>query len=69
MGMTDTARKLALATAEGGDPQTLTLLDLVTAIVDSGATETEVVATVARLVNSGRVRLVGNFLGADVRIV
>jgi hypothetical protein len=67
--MTEAARKLALASTDDGDPQTLTLLDLVTAIVDSGATESEVVATVARLVNSGRVRLVGNFLGADVRII
>jgi len=66
--MTQAARKLALASAEEGDPQTLTLLDLVTAIVDSGATEAEVVTTVARLVNSGRVRLVGNFRGADVRV-
>jgi hypothetical protein len=67
--MTEAARKLALASNGEGDPQTLTLLDLVTAIVDSGATESEVVATVARLVNSGRVRLVGNFRGADVRII
>jgi hypothetical protein len=67
--MTEAARKLALASTDEGDPQTLTLLDLVTAIVDSGATESEVVATVARLVNSGRVRLVGNFRGADVRII
>jgi hypothetical protein len=67
--MTEAARKLALASTDAGSPQTLTLLDLVTAIVDSGATESEVVATVARLVNSGRVRLVGNFRGADVRII
>ncbi len=67
--MTDAARKLALASQAEGDAQTLTLLDLVTAIVDSGATEVEVVATVARLVNTGRVKLVGNFRGADVRII
>ena len=56
-GMTNAARKLALASTAGGDVQTLTLLDLVTAIVDSGANEAEVVATVAQLVNTGRVRL------------
>ena len=41
-----------------------TLLDLVNAICDTGATETEVVATVVHLVNSGAVRLCGNFRGA-----
>ncbi len=48
--------------------RTTTLLDLVQAIVDTGASEREVVATVTRLVNSGRVQLVGAFRGADVRI-
>jgi hypothetical protein len=67
-GMTEAARRRALAAAQSGRAQTLTLLDLVAAIVDSGASETEVVATVTRLVNQGRVRLVGNFRGADVRI-
>jgi hypothetical protein len=66
--MTEAARRQALAEAQAGRAPTLTLLDLVAAIVDSGATEGEVVATVTRLVNQGRVRLVGNFRGADVRI-
>jgi hypothetical protein len=66
--MTESARKQALAAAQSGESQTLTLLDLVAALVDSGANEGEVVATVTRLVNQGRVRLVGNFRGADVRI-
>jgi hypothetical protein len=42
----------------------VTLLDLVNAIYDAGASETEVVATVVYLVNSGVVRLCGNFRGA-----
>lgn len=48
--------------------RTMTLLDLVRAIADTGASEDEVVATVTRLVNTGRVQLVGAFRGADVRI-
>jgi hypothetical protein len=42
----------------------VTLLDLVNAIYDTGASETEAVATVVYLVNSGVVRLCGNFRGA-----
>jgi hypothetical protein len=42
----------------------LTMLDLVKAVSDSAATEAEVVATVAHLVNSGIVQLCGNFRGA-----
>jgi len=42
----------------------LTLLDLVKAVSDSAASEAEVVATVVHLVNSGVVRLCGNFRGA-----
>jgi hypothetical protein len=42
----------------------LTLLDLVAAVSESAASEAEVVATVVHLVNSGIVRLCGNFRGA-----
>jgi hypothetical protein len=42
----------------------VTLLDLVTAVAMSARTDAEVVATVVYLVNSGRVRLCGNFKGA-----
>jgi len=41
-----------------------TLLELVEAVSDSAATDTEIVATVVYLVNSGRVQLCGNFRGA-----
>jgi len=41
-----------------------TLLDLVTAVNDEADSEDEVIATVVHLVNSGTVRLCGNFRGA-----
>ena len=43
-----------------------TLLDLVTAVSDVANNEDEVVATVVHLVNSGAVRLCGNFRGARI---
>jgi hypothetical protein len=42
----------------------LTMLDLVQAVSASARTDAEVVATVVYLVNSGAVRLCGNFRGA-----
>ncbi len=42
----------------------MTLLDLVNAVIDCTSTEAETVATVVHLVNSGMVRLCGNFRGA-----
>jgi len=42
----------------------ITMLDLVTAVSESAATEAEVIATVVHLVNSGIVQLCGNFRGA-----
>jgi hypothetical protein len=41
-----------------------TLLDLVTAVNNQVATEAELIATVVYLVNSGAVRLCGNFRDA-----
>jgi hypothetical protein len=41
-----------------------TLLELVKAVADYAETDTEAVATVVYLVNSGRVQLCGNFRGA-----
>lgn len=43
---------------------TITLLDLVTAVSTYAHSDAEVVATVVHLVNSGAVRLGGNFRGA-----
>ena len=42
----------------------VTLLDLVNAVSAHTRTEAELIATVAYLVNSGRVRLCGTFKGA-----
>ncbi|HJW69455.1 MAG TPA: hypothetical protein VJ829_08865 [Candidatus Binatia bacterium] len=43
-----------------------TLLDLVTAVNEVSNNEDEVIATVVHLVNSGAVRLCGNFRGARI---
>ena len=44
--------------------QTFTLLDLVNAVSSCTESDDEVVATIVHLVNSGTVRLGGNFRGA-----
>jgi hypothetical protein len=44
-------------------PRDVTLLDLVIAVSRSARTDAEVIATVVYLVNSGMVRLSGNFRG------
>ncbi len=46
----------------------VTLLDLVFALAESGASEVEVVWAITHLVNSGRVRLVGQFCEAHIQI-
>ncbi len=43
-----------------------TLLELVTAVTDAADSDDEVIATVVHLVNSGAVRLCGNFRGARI---
>jgi len=42
----------------------VTLLDLISAVSEHARSEAEVIATVVYLVNSGKVRLAGNFRGA-----
>ena len=42
----------------------VTLLDLVSAVAKYARSDNEVIATVAYMVNGGRVRLCGNFKGA-----
>ena len=44
----------------------LTLLDLIEAVAEVTDSEAELVSVVADLVNSGRVRLIGNFRGAHI---
>ncbi len=46
----------------------VTLLDLVAALAESGASEVEVVWAITHLVSSGRVRLVGQFCEAHIQI-
>ncbi len=46
--------------------RTITLLDLVNAVASYASSDAEVVATIAHLVNSGAVRLGGNFRGAMI---
>lgn len=50
-------------------PPHVTLLELVTTVSEFARSENEVIATVVHMVNSGAVRLGGNFRGArfDVR--
>jgi hypothetical protein len=47
-------------------PTTTTLLDLIQIVGQCTTRDDEVVATVAYLVNSGKVRLCGNFAGARI---
>jgi hypothetical protein len=46
--------------------QHATLLDLIQTVNESAKNDEEAVATVAYLINSGRVRLCGNFAGAKI---
>ena len=50
------------------EPCVTTLLDLVAAVAESAQTDREIVATITHLINSGQIKLVGNFLGADVKV-
>ncbi len=61
---------LAVEPIEGRfrEARTSTLLDLVAAVADSGATEMEIVWAIVHMVNSGRVRLVGQFREAHIQI-
>ncbi len=47
-------------------PTTTTLLDLIQTVGQCTTRDDEVVATVAYLINSGKVRLCGNFAGARI---
>jgi len=47
-------------------PSKVTLLDLVQTVSDYATNDDEIVATVAYLINSGKVLLCGNFAGARI---
>ncbi len=51
-----------------GQSQITTLLDLVAALVDSGMNDLEVVQSVTRLLNSRRVRLIGQLREAHPEV-
>jgi hypothetical protein len=62
----ETPTEITASRAECGEGLCLTLLDLVTALVETGAGDSEVVAAVRNLVGSHRVRLVGVICDTDV---
>ena len=61
--MSAALRYLALPQGEG---RPVTLLELVTAVCESTTDDGEVVTTVIHLLESGRVRLCGNFRGTPI---
>ena len=48
------------------EPEVVTLLDLVAAVADFADSDAEVIAVVLHLVESGRVRLIGQFREDDL---
>lgn len=50
-----------IETRSNDEPRPVTLLELIEAVGEVSETEDEVLATVAYMLNSGRVRLAGNF--------
>jgi hypothetical protein len=46
----------------------MTLLELVAAVSEVADSDAEVVAAVSSLINTRKIRLVGNFRGADVKV-
>ncbi len=46
----------------------ITLLELVAAVSEVAQSDAEVVAAVSNLINTRKIRLVGNFRGADVTV-
>jgi hypothetical protein len=57
---------LRFTTCRPGERRAATLLELVTAICEATDDDQEVVSTVLHLLDSGRVRLCGNFRGRPV---
>ena len=66
--MQSAALSLDTIESESNQVQTLTLLDLVTALADSRMSDDQVVGAVTWLVNSGQVSLVGQFRGAHIHV-
>ncbi len=66
--MGEAARKLEAVQQQPQDHRQITLLELVAAVADEARSEDELVATIAHLIHTRQVELVGNFRGADVEI-
>jgi len=66
--MGEAARKLEAVQQQPLHRRQITLLELVAAVADASSTDAEVIATVAHLIHTRQVELVGNFRGADVEI-
>ncbi|MFQ5416917.1 MAG: hypothetical protein ACE5FL_07705 [Myxococcota bacterium] len=62
------APSVATGSNSAAEPIRLTLLDLVEAVSDVTASDVEIVATVLHMLESGRVRLDGNFRGAPLSV-
>jgi len=62
------AQHLEEIQASSANHHEITLLELVAAVAETAETDAEVIAVIRDLINSGKVQLVGNFLGADVRV-
>ena len=54
--------------AQLAPPRTITLLELVSELVDAGGSDREVVTAVLDLIDTGRVRLIGQVREADLRV-
>ena len=64
----DLAEVAPASPAPAAQARKITLLELVAAVSEHASSDEEVVATVAHLINSGQVLLIGNFVGKDVRV-
>jgi hypothetical protein len=60
---------LRYTTCQPGEGRSTTLLELVTALCETTEDDQEVVSTVLHLLETGRVRLCGNFRGASVDLM
>jgi hypothetical protein len=62
------AANVLIEIQEANEPLSLTLLELVEAVNDVTSTDDEVVATVRHMLQSGRIRLCGNFRGMPASV-
>jgi hypothetical protein len=62
------ATKLAAIERLPEGQREITLLELVTAVAEVARSDAEVVAAVSHLINTRKIRLVGSFQGADVKV-